>query len=93
MWTCDHHCPNGPECETDVVNEDTARDGGWVRIERYVDEPSALRDGKTWRRREVGHVCAGCITDPECHEWINREGWTGYYHEDVEALKAVGVNL
>lgn len=85
LWTCDWHA-SAPE-SGDYVNEDQARDESWIRIERHVDTPSGLGNGKTWSRLEVDHICPECLKDPECLDWIAAEGFAGYFGEDVERLE------
>lgn len=91
MWVCDWHASNGPESDDDVVNEDQARDDGWVRIDRTVKRPSALDNGRTWSHQEICHVCPCCLEDPECREWIADGGFSGYFTEDAQRLDAAGV--
>lgn len=86
MWICDYHSAGGPESDRDVVNEDEAKDRGWVRIERTATDTTS--DGSRWNRLEVAHVCGDCVKDPECREWIEDEGYRPYFPEDRERLSA-----
>lgn len=94
-WTCDWHA-DPPEEESHFVNEDQARDEGWVRAERRYTEDLILRAvaGLPERnlgprtRAEIKHFCADCIKDPDCRAFIRDRGFRGYFDEDRERLDA-----
>lgn len=83
QWVCDFHA-DPPESGEDFVNEDTARDAGWLRLE--LKTVFTTSDGSNWPRTEVKHVCDGCQKDPECREWLRDGNFKGYYDDDRDRL-------
>lgn len=93
QWCCDYHASDGPHDDGDLLYQDDARDKGWAAFERREFKEVVLRaiPGTSveetvlparWRTEER-HVCANCMADPECQEWLS--GWTPQFAEDENA--------
>ena len=79
-WWCDFH---EADSDSDYVQEEEAREVGWVRLERLV--PSNV-PGIVRRYNVVGHLCPDCLTDPDKRSRVDMEGWRAWGVEDRKRL-------